>query len=995
MNEHDRAELVRLKVRQARMEQDLSQLSSELKLLEQRLDRPEAESHPAAMAKTPDLAPPSAPRVSNLTMVPIAPAPPAVPSHPLPASAVPPIIRASQTVPGQQRVPAAESVRREAASMPHSMVTPAAASKTLGSKPIVPGPGQTAPSVAGTRPPEPAPSNPPRSFEMQLGTYWLVRVGIVMVLTGLVFFGNLAYHNYISRLGPAGKLALLYVASGLLLGAGWWWQRQAVKGSLRNYAQVLFAGGWAALYFTTYAAHHVEVLRVIQSARLDGVLLLVCAGWMVWVSDRKKSEVMALFAVGLAYYTCIITRVGYFTLYSNLLLAVAAVSFLVRNRWAVLSFGSLVATYSAYGFWRFYNGQTWQWASPEEGLWSGTYFLIAYWVVFTAAVFLSRAQEFAGEKRATFLTLNNGAFFSMFLLTMLQVREGGFWRFALIYGVALLGLAEGARRVLAAEPLAANSYLTQGLLLVTVGFISKFAGLQLALILAAESVVLLLMSYRRGSMILRAGAYLAAGLAVGWGVDGMRLNDASGLWLAMGLGALMLVNGMIAHRRTLSDTEFLLRPQPSYFIVLAMASWLVATWNNTARENFPLVMAGEAVLLTLSIYLLSVREITLFAQLYMVLAQMAWVGTWFASVETQPWWKPALMVGLSLGLSHWWQKQRILGAKVDMGRYWEIVYGLAIVVCLHCWLSPRTQPPGWLVLSAGLGLVLTAYGVLTRAWYLAACGQIFVAVGALQFGIQLAQSKPEWAFALAPIAVLAVLSGAALEWFRRHTNADSRVREPVLQLALIYRWVALLMSIAWVCEYIPDRERIWVLTLTGLGIFLWAGQRRNREGLLFSAPFTITALVLFWVPLLEAPTVYWADLVAIVVILAQREIARRMPDRYPLRPEWQAAVIIVGGLSLWLFVSRWVLEQASGFYLTASWSLLALALFSCGIVLRERVYRWVGLGLLACAVGRVLIFDVWKLEPLYRILSFMALGIVLLVLGFIYNKYQEKIKEWL
>jgi len=25
----------------------------------------------------------------------------------------------------------------------------------------------------------------------------------------------------------------------------------------------------------------------------------------------------------------------------------------------------------------------------------------------------------------------------------------------------------------------------------------------------------------------------------------------------------------------------------------------------------------------------------------------------------------------------------------------------------------------------------------------------------------------------------------------------------------------------------------------------------------------------------------------------------------------------------------------------------------------------------------------------------MALGVVLLVLGFIYNKYQEKIKEWL
>jgi uncharacterized membrane protein len=74
---------------------------------------------------------------------------------------------------------------------------------------------------------------------------------------------------------------------------------------------------------------------------------------------------------------------------------------------------------------------------------------------------------------------------------------------------------------------------------------------------------------------------------------------------------------------------------------------------------------------------------------------------------------------------------------------------------------------------------------------------------------------------------------------------------------------------------------------------------------------------------------------------------------------------------------------------------LALALFTAGLLLRERMYRWVGLGVLACALGRVVLFDVWKLETVYRILSFMALGIVLLVLGFIYSKYQQKIREWL
>ena len=64
---------------------------------------------------------------------------------------------------------------------------------------------------------------------MRLGTYWLVRVGIVMLLTGLVFFGNYAYQNFIGKLGPGGKIGLLYFASALLLGFGAWWQRNILS----------------------------------------------------------------------------------------------------------------------------------------------------------------------------------------------------------------------------------------------------------------------------------------------------------------------------------------------------------------------------------------------------------------------------------------------------------------------------------------------------------------------------------------------------------------------------------------------------------------------------------------------------------------------------------------------------------------------------------------------------------------------------------------------
>ena len=50
---------------------------------------------------------------------------------------------------------------------------------------------------------------------------------------------------------------------------------------------------------------------------------------------------------------------------------------------------------------------------------------------------------------------------------------------------------------------------------------------------------------------------------------------------------------------------------------------------------------------------------------------------------------------------------------------------------------------------------------------------------------------------------------------------------------------------------------------------------------------------------------------------------------------------------------------------------------------------------LALAIGRIYAVDVWKLETIYRILSFMVLGIVLLALGFVYNRYADRIRQWL
>lgn len=971
MDEQDRSELERLKRRIESARRDLDLLWMQVQQFEARL-RPEAqrsESLSTVEAKVVEMAPmPISPVGMPDAPAQVAPQPPLIP----------PVITPQPAPVFTQRTTEPQVIQRE-----HG---------------------------AHGKPPPAFPSEPPpfypayeaqpageSSFEMRLGTYWLVRIGIVMLLTALVFFGRWAYQNVIVSMGAIGKVTLMYLSGAALLGIGGWLQRK--QESLKNYGQVLFAGGLAAVYFTTYAAHHVVNLRVIESALLDGLLLLGWAGFMAFLADRKKSELLSFFAIGLAYYTSVITNIGLFTLYSNLVLTAAALFFLVRNRWAALSFLSLTATYFAFAYWRYFHDGSWLWTNRETALadfWPGNLFLSGYWILFTTAAFLSRHEKLAGVNRATFITMNNAAFFLLATLSLMRTYRDSFWMFALGYGAVLLVLALASRQTHPNETVVAGNYLTQGLLLITVGLIAKFSGLQLALLLATESVVLLILGLQRTNLILRVGSFITATLAVGWCIDGMKRFDPPGLYLGAGLGLLLAFNAWWSRRNDVARDEGLLRPQTTYFVVLALLTWLVTTWNNTSSANFPLVLAAEALVLTASIYTIRIRELSLLAQGFLVFAQLVWPLDALRTPQSGPWWNPASLIAITLALGHWWQRQTILRIESQSGtQAMQVIYSLAAVGVTFAWLRPEFAPVTWLALTSLLAVGLTLYAALTRFWFLAAAGQLFIVASGWEFLTQLAQGHPRWPIPLAPIAALSALSAATVIWFKQREDDGSELRKSLLGLAVGYRWTALVMSLAWVHEYIPPRERFWVFALLGVVTFCWAGWRKSQEGLLAGAVFTVAGFCGFWFPWHGASTVYVPNLLAILLLPGQQQLARRAAGNFGLKPEIQAVMIAVGGVSLWLFVSRWVAQESSGFYLTVSWAVLAFLLFIAGLGLRERMYRWLGLAVLGCALGRVVLFDVWKLHTIYRIASFFALGVVLLVLGFIYNKYQEKIKEWL
>ena len=70
--------------------------------------------------------------------------------------------------------------------------------------------------------------------------------------------------------------------------------------------------------------------------------------------------------------------------------------------------------------------------------------------------------------------------------------------------------------------------------------------------------------------------------------------------------------------------------------------------------------------------------------------------------------------------------------------------------------------------------------------------------------------------------------------------------------------------------------------------------------------------------------------------------------------------------------------------------MLAFAILAVGFFLGERLYRQIALVLLGITVARVFTIDVWKFETLYRIASFVVLGVVLIVISYFYNRFSPR-----
>ena len=279
--------------------------------------------------------------------------------------------------------------------------------------------------------PGPIPTTRFISLEERLGQNWLSKIGIVLVVLGIATF--LGYK--LVTLGPLGKSLTGLISSLTLLVGGLILERRP---TYRIFARAGIGGGWALLFFTTFALYHVAAMQVLTSQAADLILMSVVAAAMVWHSLRYKLQVVTALAFLLAFATVGISDITFFSLIAGAILAAALVSIAAREFWFELGLAGLCGVYFNHFLWL-------QRVLPNGGQLSHLFpdflpsvgLLLLYWLLFRLYYVLRVPQNNRQQLIAAITAVLNSAG----LIALLKYQSPNpEWTFNVLLGLGMIEL---------------------------------------------------------------------------------------------------------------------------------------------------------------------------------------------------------------------------------------------------------------------------------------------------------------------------------------------------------------------------------------------------------------------------------------------------------------------------------------------------------------------------------------------------------------------------
>lgn len=885
-------------------------------------------------------------------------------------------------------------------------------------------------------------------IEEMLGTNWLNKLGIVILVLGVAFF--LAYQ--LKALGPAGKVLVGFVTAAVMLGGGIWFDRGE---RYRILARAGIGGGWALAFFTTYAMYHVPAARVLSSQPLDLVLMLAVAAGMVAHTLRYRSQVVTGLAFLLAFLTVAISHSNVYSLSAGAVLAAALVVIVLRMNWFELEILGIVASYFNHYLWlrpiiEPMHGKR----HPFPEFVASAGILALYWLIFRLS-YVFRATDDAPERQERVSTaaalLNTGLLLALFRYQSAH-PEWAFWALLTIGAVeTLLGQLPITRR----RRTAVIVLSALGVILLIAAFPFRYSGSRLTVLWLAEAEALLLIGvwtkeivFRRLGML---GAILVSGQMIA--VDAAeifgRRMDGADLRPDFRLAVLFVAAAAVFY----SSAHWVLRRYPELFahefdrrvmqrfsyvaaLMLLIAAWLAfpESWTGVAWSAAGLALALAARRLRAPQLDSGNRDgsPSTYPELYYqanFLALASIVRVFVINLQDAGKYHGLSLRFLTISListiiyitSSWSgdsNRSRGIAIKQRFYSHAELAgaaytWSASILIALLAWyeLRPVGVADAWMAAA----LILFEIGIARNKLSLRLQAYAGFAASFLRIffvNLNAAGSPGEVSPRFYTVVPLAL--GFFYAYWRLHdASAGLSKFERKVKAADLCCWLGTITFAALMrFESEPDWVAAsWAALAFGLLAVAWRSERMVflHQGLLIAAGAMFRTVLHNFYERSYFPAAGWQSrwitagtAIALLLIALPFAFQLRKKDEEDnetglvrllqsmvRRPEQLFFFGAVGLLTALL-----ALEMRHGM-VTLSWGVEGVAVFVLALWLGERSFRLAGLGLLLLCVGKILLVDVWQLNPRDRYLTFIVLGVALLLVSFLYTRNREALRQYL
>ena len=865
-------------------------------------------------------------------------------------------------------------------------------------------------------------------LEEALGTNWLNKLGIVILVLGVAFF--LAYQ--LKTLGPAGKVLVGYVCSAALLGAGLWFDRNE---RYRILARAGIGGGWALLFFTTYAMYHVQAAHVLSSQALDLVLMLVVAAAMVWHTLRYRSQVVTGLAFLLGYLTVTISHVNVYSLSAGAVLALGLVVIVGRMQWFELEIFGILASYFNHYLWlrpiiEPMHGHR----KPFPEFAASAALLSLYWLVFRFSYVLRRPAEQKQERISTIAALVNTALLLLLFKYQSAHPEWAFWALLAIGGVetALAQLPVTRRRRTAVVVLS-----TIGVVLLIAAFPFRYSGTRLSVLWLLEAETLLLIGVWTREIVFRRIGILATAVVAGQMIsyDGARIlgmrwdggyvhsNFRVALLFAVAALVFYLNSHWVARRWTelfAAEVDARAMQRLSYVAAILAAvglwvafpeAWTAVAW---AALGLGLAFAGSRFCFREWGFQANGLAIVAFIRALDINfgATNAYHGITLRLISLVP--TAALLYATAR--SSWmpydkehgpaFSSEIIPAAKWIAGTY---AWAASFLLALLAWYELR--PVGVAVTWGILGLVLFEIGLSRQAFSLRL--QSYTAFAAsflriffvnLNAGGNPGEVSPR-VYTVVPAALIFFYAYWRLQSGPKLTALESKYNAAAQCCYLGTLTFAALMRFELPADWVAAG---WSALTLALFAIAWRSGRRIflHQGLIIALAVLFRTVLHNFYQRSYFPAPAWDSRLlsvgsVVTLLCAAMMIGFSLRDKgastettgllraVARRPEQILFFLAIGILTILL-----ALEMRHGM-VTVSWGVEGVAVFLLALWLGERNFRLTGLGLLLLCVAKIVVVDVWGLNPRDRYLTFIVLGSALLLVSFLYTRHREALRQYL